>query len=150
MPTHYDKHTLIQILQDKANKLGRVPTPADMDTPSAKVYLSYFKKWDKAIKAAKIQVASMPAKATDTEVSTNKEEKTQIQQDEILVTSSTSRRKYSKTMIKKMLLDEVRRLGKRPTRKEIDANKNLPTVATCLNYFNTTKVDDLWKEVLGE
>ena len=49
-----------------------------------------------------------------------------------------------------MLLDEFKRLGKKPTRKEIDANKNLPTVSTCLNYFGTTRIGDVWDEILKD
>ena len=60
------------------------------------------------------------------------------------------RRRYSKSIITQMLLDEFKRLGKKPTRKEIDANKNLPTVSTCLNYFGTTRIGDVWDEILKD
>ncbi|MGL4282348.1 MAG: hypothetical protein ACRCSI_01505, partial [Eubacterium aggregans] len=61
-----------------------------------------------------------------------------------------SQRRYLKSIISKMLVEEFNRLGKKPTRKEIDTNKELPTVATCLKYFNTTRIGDVWEEVLKD
>lgn len=175
MANYYDKSTLIQLLKEKASELGRKPKPEDMTDPSAHVFLSYFKKWDKALKAAGLykdpvsQVQTPPPVATPTKTVSFKKADTIVEEapkkaekpcqadvkaekkpEAKATTACPTKRRYSKSIITKMLLDEFNRLGKKPTRKEIDANKNLPTVSTCLSYFDTTRIGDVWAEVLKD
>lgn len=154
MGKYYEKKTLIDQLQKKAAELGRIPAPEDMIDPPAKTYLSFFKKWDKAIKAAGLRASVInpapvakeePAVSKPVEAAVNDPEPTEEAE-----VASQGRRRYSKSIITQMLLDEFKRLGKKPTRKEIDANKNLPTVSTCLNYFGTTRIGDVWDEILKD
>jgi hypothetical protein len=157
MSRYYSKSELIQQLKQAAQTLGRTPAPQDMSEPPAAAYLTYFKKWPKALKAAGLDGVKAPAQAAPSA----KPQKIQPQaeaSDTPAVTpalqqtapgdNAPTTRRYSKTIISKMLLDEFQRLGKKPTRKEIDANKDLPTVATCLKYFDTTRIGDVWDEVL--
>ena len=203
MAKHYNKKTLVRILQETAAVLGRRPEPEDMIEPSSDVFIAYFKKWDKAIKSAglrskRVEPVEKPdeAKAQKEQPKTVKPEavqkpekmeapvqkaapgmeeapvkpkttadapvaaavsveeaakpalkKTPAEEEDLV---PANRRRYSKSIITQMLLDEVKRLGKKPTRKEIDANKNLPTVSTCLNYFGTTRIGDIWDEILED
>ena len=160
MAKYYNKQDLVKILQNKADALGRMPQPEDLDNASVQAVLSYFKKWNKALKTVKPAAVSnhlqaahnskkknhpKPAKKIEKTVSEKKPEpEKNTKQDAV----SHGRRRYSKSIITQMLLDEFNRLGKKPTRKEIDENKNLPTVATCLNYFDTTRIGDVWNEIL--
>ncbi|MEG0075847.1 MAG: hypothetical protein RR310_00105 [Eubacterium sp.] len=156
MGKYYSKNTLIQNLQKKEHALGRVPIPEDMTDPSAQSYIHFFGKWAKALKAAGITpgitFSSEQKKVSSTEENISKIENSPDNAEIILSDLSTHphRRRYSKTIITQMLLDEFKRLGKKPTRKEIDANKSLPTVSTCLNYFGTTRIGDVWDEILNE
>lgn len=157
MGKYYEKKTLIEQLQKKAIELGRIPAPEDMIDPPAKAYLGFFKKWEKAVKAAGINASALTSAPV-------KEETPSVPEPEIAEpaeafandpepveeAASQGRRRYSKSIITQMLLDEFKRLGKKPTRKEIDANKNLPTVSTCLNYFGTTRIGDVWDEILKD
>ena len=52
MAKYYSKSVLISILKKRENELGRIPQPEDMVDPDGKVFLNYFKRWDKALKAA--------------------------------------------------------------------------------------------------
>lgn len=202
MAKHYNKKTLVRILQETAAALGRRPEPDDMIEPSADVFIAYFKKWDKAIKSAGLgtrrtepaekavqpevkaerpqtakpegakkpekaeapvqkaapaveeaPVKQKPAAEAPVAAAVSAEEAVKpapekVPEEEDLIPAN--RRRYSKSIITQMLLDEVKRLGKKPTRKEIDANKNLPTVSTCLNYFGTTRIGDIWDEILED
>ncbi len=149
MGKYYEKRTLIEALQKQAEALGHVPTPDDMIDPPAKAYLGFFKKWDKALKAAGIKEMVSEKKAAPAPEIKAAETKV-VEQKETDTAPTGGRRRYSKAIITQMLLDEFKRLGKKPTRKEIDANKNLPTVATCLSYFGTTRIGDVWDEILKE
>ena len=155
MGKYYEKKTLIEQLQKKAVELGRVPAPEDMIDPPAKSYLGFFKKWEKAVKASGISASAL----TPTSVKEKAPAVPEISESAEAVANdpepaeeaaSQGRRRYSKRIITQMLLDEFKRLGKKPTRKEIDANKNLPTVSTCLNYFGTTRIGDVWDEILKD
>lgn len=151
MAKYYSKNELIQALQQLEKKLGRTPQPEDLSEPSAQNVLGYFKKWSKALKSAGI--TSRPSKKTTTPPVTEPVAAKTVKAQEVeeaVENSACSNRRYSKTMIKEMLLNEFNRLGKKPTRKEIDENKELPTVSTILKYFETTKIGDVWKDVLGE
>ncbi|WP_195268965.1 hypothetical protein [Eubacterium sp. 1001713B170207_170306_E7] len=152
MGKYYEKKTLIEQLQKKAVELGRIPVPEDMVDPPAKAYLSFFKKWEKALKAAGVGTSDInPALGRkESPVVSKPVEAVANDPESIEETASQGRRRYSKSIITQMLLDEFKRLGKKPTRKEIDANKNLPTVSTCLNYFGTTRIGDVWDEILKE
>ena len=155
MGKYYEKKTLIEQLQKKAVELGRVPASEDMIDPPAKAYLGFFKKWEKAVKAAGISTSGLnpaPVKADSPVIPEIAEPAEAVANDPEPVedTPSQGRRRYSKSIITQMLLDEFKRLGKKPTRKEIDANKNLPTVSTCLNYFGTTRIGDVWDEILKD
>ncbi|MEG0378030.1 MAG: hypothetical protein RR614_06085 [Eubacterium sp.] len=164
MGKYYDKKTLIKNLQKKAQSLGHSPLPKDMTDPSAEAYLCYFKRWDKAIKAAGLCEKSttpdqMVSKTEDISINMGIKTKTSFSTPKDVlpcehqmpaIDTAPSRRRYSKTIITQMLLDEFKRLGKKPTRKEIDENKDLPTVSTCLNYFETTRIGDVWNEILKE
>ena len=155
MGKYYEKKTLIEQLQKRAVELGRVPAPEDMIDPPAKAYLGFFKKWEKAVKASGISASAL----TPTSVKEKAPAVPEISESAEAVANdpepaeeaaSQGRRRYSKSIITQMLLDEFKRLGKKPTRKEIDANKNLPTVSTCLNYFGTTRIGDVWDEILKD
>ncbi len=145
MANYYDKSTLIQLLKEKASELGRKPKPEDMTDPSAHVFLSYFKTV--SFKKADTIVEEAPKKA---EKPCQADVKAEKKPEAKATTACPTKRRYSKSIITKMLLDEFNRLGKKPTRKEIDANKNLPTVSTCLSYFDTTRIGDVWAEVLKD
>ena len=155
MGKYYEKKTLIEQLQKRAVELGRVPAPEDMIDLPAKAYLGFFKKWEKAVKASGISASAL----TPTSVKEKAPAVPEISESAEAVANdpepaeeaaSQGRRRYSKSIITQMLLDEFKRLGKKPTRKEIDANKNLPTVSTCLNYFGTTRIGDVWDEILKD
>lgn len=155
MGKYYEKKILIEQLQKKAVELGRVPGPEDMIDPPEKAYLGFFKKWDKAVKAAGISASApnlTPVRKDAPVVSEIAEPAEAVANDPEPVeeTAPQGRCRYSKSIITQMLLDEFKRLGKKPTRKEIDANKNLPTVSTCLNYFGTTRIGDVWDEILKD
>ncbi|MDO4289418.1 MAG: hypothetical protein Q4C55_09555 [Eubacterium sp.] len=153
MGKYYEKRTLIEALQKQAEILGRTPTPDDMIDPPAKAYFGFFKKWEKALKAANLS-AQAATKTICKPVVSEPKAQPKAEAAEPSVTTDTAptggKRRYSKAIITQMLLDEFKRLGKKPTRKEIDANKNLPTVATCLNYFGTTRIGDVWDEILKD
>lgn len=146
MANYYSKQELIKALQELEKKLGRAPLPADMTEPSAQAVLGFFKKWPKAIKAAGLNGATVvpPVKATVKAVPETEAKPAETAKPE----EEPCNRRYSKTIITKMLQDEFNRLGKKPTRKEIDENKDLPTVSTILKYFETTRIGDVWNEVL--
>ncbi len=57
-------------------------------------------------------------------------------------------RKYTVTQLKEMLLREYRRLGRRPTNREINENPNLPWLSTFFRYFKCTGMTQIWKIVL--
>lgn len=154
MSRYYSKSELIQQLKQAAQTLGRTPAPQDMSDPPAAVYLTYFKKWAKALKAAGLDHMKAPAKAPAAAETVQPQAQASdtagapAPQQTAPDDDAPTTRRYSKTIISKMLLNEFQRLGKKPTRKEIDANKDLPTVATCLKYFDTTRIGDVWDEVL--
>ena len=148
MKPYYSKSELIEMIRKRALTLGRTPKVSDFSDNDAKAILSYFKKWPKAIKAADLNhikpdftLAAKPAAPKAEKVSKPAPKKEEKKPDR-------PAGRYSKAIIKNMLLAEMKRQGKRPTRKSIDENKNLPTVATCLKYFNTTKMQDVWDEIL--
>ncbi|SDX42727.1 homing endonuclease associated repeat-containing protein [Eubacterium barkeri] len=158
MAKYYNKSVLVSILKEKAAVLGRTPMPEDMVDPGAQVFLNYFKKWDKAIKAAGLKQKMTVDRITPLndkvepaieEVVAPKTAAVEVE-DVTPQKDAPSQRRYSKSIISKMLVEEFNRLGKKPTRKEIDANKELPTVATCLKYFDTTRIGDVWEEVLKD
>ena len=147
----YSKTELVQILQDLEKTLGRTPTPQDLTGDlSAQNVLGYFKKWDRALKAAGIKKICVKSAPVVKEVQAEKiaEPAPAPVVKEVITEEPCGARRYSKAIITKMLQDECARLGKKPTRKEIDENKDLPTVATILKYFDTTKIGDVWNEVL--
>ena len=148
MGKYYEKRTLIEALQKQAKVLDHVPTPDDMIDPPAKAYLGFFKKWEKALKAAGISEKAVPQIVSEEKTAPKKAGKAAAVATD--TAPAGGKRRYSKAIITQMLLDEFKRLGKKPTRKEIDANKNLPTVATCLNYFGTTRIGDVWDEILKD
>lgn len=155
MGKYFDKKTLIEALQRKAQELGRLPKPEDMDNPPAHSYMAFFKKWDRALKAAGISTLTFTSKTmlsekAETEKPVSETEDKAAETKSVETPTPHGRRRYSKEIITQMLLDEFKRLGKKPTRKEIDANKNLPTVSTCLSYFGTTKIGDVWDEILKD
>lgn len=169
MVRYYSKKELTQLLKDKAEALGRLPMPEDFNANESKAVLSYYKKWSKALKHAgitdktintskpaaqekiKTESAPKPAEKKTVQKDAPKEKAPSKPEESVVEKESkpSGSRRYSKSIITKMLLDEVQRLGKKPTRKEIDENKNLPTVSTCLRYFNTTKMTDVWNEILN-
>lgn len=63
-------------------------------------------------------------------------------------TMETSNKKYTKKILKEMLLEEYNRLGRQPSNNELRANKSLPSLNTFLRYFKTTKMSEVWEEVL--
>lgn len=156
MGKYYEKKVLIEALQLKAKALGRVPAPEDMTAPPAQAYLGFFKKWDRAVKAAGIQILlAAPAQEQPTQAAPEAPQAIETAAKAVIkpvldAAALPNRRRYSKRIITQMLLDEFKRLGKKPTRKEIDENKELPTVSTCLNYFGTTRIGDVWDEILED
>ncbi len=148
MKPYYSKSELIGLIRNRALTLGRTPEPSDFSDQDAKAILSYFKKWPKAIKTADLKHLKSDSftKAKTTKTKSLKVNKPSVRKEEKKAERPAGR--YSKTIIKNMLLAEMKRQGKRPTRKSIDENKNLPTVATCLKYFNTTRMQDVWDEIL--
>lgn len=148
MKPYYSKSELISLIRNRALTLGHTPEPSDFSDNDAKAILSYFKKWPKAIKTADLKHLKTDSftKTKTAEQKSSKVNAPSAKKKEIKAEHSAGR--YSKAIIKNMLLAEMKRQGKRPTRKSIDENKNLPTVATCLKYFNTTRMQDVWDEIL--
>ena len=148
MKPYYSKSELIGLIRNRALTLGRTPEPSDFPDNDAKAILSYFKKWPKAIKTADLKHLQSDSftQTKTTESKTPKVDKPSSKKEGKKAERPAGR--YSKAIIKNMLLAEMKRQGKRPTRKSIDENKNLPTVATCLKYFNTTRMQDVWDEIL--
>lgn len=146
MKPYFSKSELTGIIRKRALALGRTPEPSDFSDNDAKAILSYFKKWPKAIKSADLKHLKSDS-FTASKSSDPKSLKSNPSSTKNPANQPT--RRYSKAIIKKMLLAEMKHQGKRPTRKSIDENKNLPTVATCLKYFNTTKMQDVWDEILN-
>ena len=148
MKIYYSKSELVKLIRNRALALGRTPKASDFSDDEAKAIHSYFKKRTKAIKAADLNHLNSDSftKTKSSEPKPLKVGKTPDNQNEKKVKHPSGR--YSKAIIKNMLLAEMKRQGKRPTRKSIDENKNLPTVATCLKYFNTTRMQDVWDEIL--
>lgn len=149
MAKYYSKDELVRCLQDLSAKLGRTPVPEDMGTdPSAQHVLKFFKKWQRALKAAGLAEKKTIAVDIKAEAPKKTAEAKPVEKEQ--EAEAPCVRRYSKSIITKMLVDECTRLGKKPTRKDIDDNKDLPTVSTILKYFGTTRMGDVWKEVLGE
>lgn len=148
MGKRYCKTDLVQALQELEKKLGRTPEPGDLgDDPSASQVLGYFKNWNRALKAAGFGKVQFQQKSASTVQATKAAE---VAPAPVVEPEEPCKNRYSKSIIRQMLVDECARLGKKPTRKEIDDNKELPTVSTILKYFETTRMGDVWKEVLGE
>ncbi|AEB77624.1 hypothetical protein ADU80_04995 [Clostridium botulinum] len=59
-----------------------------------------------------------------------------------------STKKYTKEKLKQILLQEYKKLGRKLTYKEINENKEIPTITTFCRYFRTTKMSKVWEEVL--
>ena len=58
--------------------------------------------------------------------------------------------KYSKQGIKLMLYNKYKKYGRKLTQTEIAKNESLPNPSSIFYYFQTTKISDVWKEVLNE
>jgi len=59
-----------------------------------------------------------------------------------------SNTKYTKQEMEKLLLNEYKEKGRILTIVEINKNPNLPSASTITKYFKTTKMMDVWNEVL--
>lgn len=161
MTNYYNKSEIVSLLQAKAKELNRNPMPKDLDEQTAKGILNYFKKWEKALKAAGLikatyqvaKKADLPKKAVKACAKKVIEKKVKEQIVETAAKTECAaggNKRYTKEIITALLLAEYKRLGKKPTKKEIDANENLPSASTCLKHFNTTRLGDMWAEILGE
>ena len=58
--------------------------------------------------------------------------------------------KYSKQGLKLMLYTNYKKYGRKLTQAEIAKNDSLPNPSSIFYYFQTTKISDVWKEVLNE
>ena len=58
--------------------------------------------------------------------------------------------KYSKQGIKLMLYTKYKKYGRKLTQTEIAENDSLPNPSSIFYYFQTTKISDVWREVLNE
>lgn len=59
-----------------------------------------------------------------------------------------SKMKYTKDQLKYLLLEKYRIKGKKLTNSEIYNDNDFPATSTILRYFHTTKMSDVWSEVL--
>lgn len=57
---------------------------------------------------------------------------------------------YSKEQIKRNLIELYLSYGRRLSVQELKANPKLPSYATILKYFETTKIEDIWNEIESE
>ena len=58
--------------------------------------------------------------------------------------------KYSKQGLKLMLYTNYKKYGRKLTQTEIAKNESLPNPSSIFYHFQTTKISDVWKEVLNE
>ena len=56
--------------------------------------------------------------------------------------------RHTKQELKTMLYEEYKKYGRQLSQTEIMKNSNLPSVATILRYFQTSKISEVWGEVL--
>lgn len=56
-------------------------------------------------------------------------------------------RKYTQEELQDKLIDYVVKLGRIPTNREIEMNKELPTTRTITRYFCTTKITDVYRNL---
>jgi hypothetical protein len=54
------------------------------------------------------------------------------------------RRRYAKDEVAYLLKEEVKKTGRLLTTKEVNSNRNLPSLPTILKCFETTHVQDVW------
>ena len=53
----FTKEELIQILKDKYNELGKIPTSDDMINPNKNLYIQYFGSWNNALKESGLKIS---------------------------------------------------------------------------------------------
>ena len=58
--------------------------------------------------------------------------------------------KYSRQGLKLMLYTNYKKYGRKLTQTEIAENDSLPNPSSIFYHFQTTKISDVWKEVLNE
>lgn len=56
--------------------------------------------------------------------------------------------KYTKIELKSMLYNEYKKCGRKLTQAEIAENENLPHPTSVFNHFQTTKISEVWQEIL--
>ena len=54
LSTSYSKEELIQIIQQKYERLGRIPNNKEMKIPQAIVFIEKFGSWNNALKEANL------------------------------------------------------------------------------------------------
>ena len=59
----------------------------------------------------------------------------------------TNKTEYTKEGIKEILIEIYLEVGRRLTVEEIKLDNRLPTHSTILRKFQTTKMEDIWKEI---
>ncbi|NMA58612.1 MAG: hypothetical protein GX954_07855 [Clostridium cochlearium] len=59
----------------------------------------------------------------------------------------TNKTEYTKKGIKNILKERYLEVGRRLTAEEIKLDNRLPAHATILRKFQTTKMEDIWKEI---
>lgn len=57
-------------------------------------------------------------------------------------------RKYTKDKVSRLLINNIIENKKVPSTKELLENENLPSYATILTHFNTTKISEVWKQLI--
>ena len=65
-----------------------------------------------------------------------------------------SSRKYTKTGIRNMLIETYHKYGRRLTISELKklskSDEHFPSVTTIMRYFATTKINEVWEEIINE
>ncbi|NFH40792.1 homing endonuclease associated repeat-containing protein [Clostridium sporogenes] len=129
---------LLDILKDLSKKLGHMPSKKEIENLGydESIFTRKFATYEQAVLAAKIEIDLKNKLKLKTKKSISKNPKHRTN-------------KYSKEQLKEILLKEYNKLGRKLTPKEIDNNKNIPSLTTFKRHFKTTGLMKIWDEILN-
>ena len=111
---------MLKLMQDKGTALGRAPTMAEVDDdpnmPNASSYEKRFGSYNKAVEKAGLR-------PNDRHYSVNNK--------------TICRENLSDDELIELMIDKARRLGKTPTRADVNSDPNMPSADTYRRRFGT-------------
>lgn len=128
----------LNILIDLEKELGYIPSSQEIKKYGydESIFVDKFISYNNAVLAAKMEIDLKNKLKLKTKKSISKKPKHRTN-------------KYSKEQLKEILLKEYNKLGRKLTPKEIDNNKNIPSLTTFKRHFKTTGLMKIWDEILN-